>query len=216
MPKILVIHSPQGKVLRVFGADGGQTPKPALLANSGEVATFIDNPDGIFFDIRMRKMNGGKLENLPPRPTVDHEYDYTANAWADPRGMADLVTAKHKAIEAARDARLNEPAILYDGMLLDADAGSKQNLQDKVTAMASRIAKNKATPPQMLVWKDRENKIHAFPDVQTYKDWLDGFVIALEERGMAAWGWSWQMKDALHALKTVEEVRAFTVPPISP
>ncbi len=143
----------------------------------------------------------------PPQPTPEYEFNYETKTWG---GDVEALRAKRNLqIEAERDLRLVDPVINYNGMLLDADAQSKQNLQDKVTATASRIAQNTPTPPEMLVWKDHTNVIHAFADLATYKAWLDGFVIALENRGMAIWGWSWQRKNDLAALTTFEQVIAF-------
>lgn len=216
MPRVLVIHSSAGKILRTYNADGDQNPDPELLIQPNEFYSYVNSPDGIYFDVRMRKVNGGALQDLPARPSLDHEYDYTVDQWVDTRTIEQMRAIKHKAIENARDKRLNEASLWYAGINVDADPQAKQNLQDKVTAMASRIARGTPTPPQMLVWKDRDNVIHSFPDIQTYKDWLDGFVIALENRGMTAWAWSWQMKDALNALSTFEQIQNFVVPDIAP
>lgn len=150
-----------------------------------------------------------KPVSLPPKPAGNGEFDFdwTNKMWRS--NIARCRAIKHAAIEAERDRRLRDPEIVYDGKLLDADPQAKQNLQDKVTAVSSRLARNRFTPPQMLVWRDRENNMHAFPDLATYKAWLEGFVIALEERGMQAWAWSWQKKDQLRSLTTYQQVEDF-------
>ena len=116
---------------------------------------------------------------------------------------------KAKLIERERDLRLSAPIIEYDGMRLDADPLSKQNLQDKITAVNARASSGKPPSAAMLVWRDADNVMHSFASLNAYRAWLDGFVIALEERGMQAWGWSWAKKDQLAAMTTVEEVLAF-------
>lgn len=153
-----------------------------------------------------------ELVELPTRPSLFHEWDATSRAWVG--NVVRVRAYRHKQIEDARDKRLNEPVIEYNGMLLDAGPQAKQNLQDKVTATNSRIARGTPTPVQTLVWKDHENQIHAFSDLVAYRDWLEGFVIELENRGMQAWAWSWQLKDRLAALTTLDAVLAFdTTPP---
>jgi hypothetical protein len=147
--------------------------------------------------------------DMPIRPTEFHDWDWTVKEWI--ANIDKLREVRKSEIEAERDHRLIEPTIEYDGIVLDADPLSKQNLQDKITATTSRIARGEPTPPEMLVWKDNSNQYHTFSSLSEYKDWLEGFVIALENRGMAAWSWSWQMKDQLSQLTTFEEVLNFTV-----
>lgn len=182
-----------------------------LQVQQGEVA--FENVD----DAENKYLNPqGQLRPLPERPPYAYDFRRDLGQWQDSRGLEELRALKRVAIERARDAKLAMPTIVYDGKNLDADAGAKANLQDKITAVASRISTNRATPVQMLVWRDRDNKVWTFNTLQEYRNWLDGYVIALEERGMQAWAWSWQMKDALNAFTTIEQVDAFVVPDVAP
>lgn len=123
--------------------------------------------------------------------------------------LAKLKEAKSRDIEDVRDRRLVAPVLVYDGKNLDGDAQAKSNLSDKLWEVTSNIARGKSMPVESLVWKDHDNEIHAFPDMASYKDWLDGYVIAFGERNTAVWAWSWQKKAQLEAITTVDELLTF-------
>lgn len=173
----------------------------------------LAEPDVYIGSVNMLTQYHDTVENLPvdipQQPSPNHRFDFVQKEWIDPRTLEEVKALKHTAIEVERDRILCGQVIVYDGMNLDADKNAKQNLQDKITATNSRISRGTPTPPQMLVWKDHDNVIRPFPDLETYKHWLEGFAIALENRGMMAWAWSWQMKDYVDSLTTVDEVSAF-------
>lgn len=198
-PPIVPVHFAR------FDANGRYTMTGVVPSNS----ITLEEPDvhiGIVDPATQYHTADGPVD-MPPQPTPEYKFNYETKTWGG--DVEELRTKRHTQIEAERDARLVDPVINYNGTLVDADGQAEKNLQQKVTATASRIANNTPTPPQMLVWKDHTNVIHAFPDLVTYKEWLDGFVIAMENRGMAIWAWSWNRKDALNALTTFEQVVAF-------
>jgi hypothetical protein len=198
-----------GRVVQTYSLADGEPP--ADIDGTG----VIEPPESLLVDPtypRDWKVVDGVFVNspIPPQPS-EHEnfWNEDTQQWEDPRDIEDLRAAKAAEIDAERDRRLTVDEMEYDGMLLDANAGAKQNLQDKITAVTSRIEKGTPTPPQMLVWRDRTGVVHSWPTLQAYKDWLNGYVIALENRGMQAWGWSWAKKDALAALTTKQEIVDF-------
>lgn len=198
-PVVVAVHYAR------FDANGRYTMTGVVPSDSPTLA----EPDvhvGVVSQTTQYHTQDGPVD-MPAKPAPEYEFDFVTKTWAG--DVEKLRAVRHRQIETKRDERLVDPVLNYNGTLVDADAQAKQNLQDKVTATASRIANNTPTPPQMLVWKDHDNVIHPFADLPTYKAWLDGFVIALENRGMNVWAWSWQRKDALNALQTFEDVRLF-------
>jgi len=182
----------------------GVVPSDSVTLLEPDVVVGEVDPEMQYHDFA----SGGPVAK-PAKPVemAEMEFDHQQKTWVG--NVEKLKKRKHREIEAERDRRLTDPVIEYDGIRLNAGLLDKQNLQDKITATASRIARGTPTPPQMLVWKDYDNVIRTFPNLEAYKTWLEGFAIALEERGMQAWAWSWAKKDQLAALQTFEEVTAF-------
>jgi hypothetical protein len=140
----------------------------------------------------------------PPRPSWEHDWDEVSVAWV---GSLDRARArKHADIEAERNRRLTAPVLVYDGKNLDAREQDIRNLEQKLATVQSRIDQGIAAPVDTLVWRDHDDQLHSFADLATYKTWLDGFAIALDERNTAAWSWSWQKKAELAACTTFDQV----------
>lgn len=202
-----LVHDAEGQILKIGLAPDSMMLDVIAAETQGTVRSV---PEDVAFndDTHYVNIETQELVPKPPKPEGnDHDWDWPSKSWV--LNIDRIRQRKHREIEAERDRRLSDPIIEYDGIRLNAGPLDKQNLQDKITATASRIARGTPTPPQMLVWKDYDNVIHTFADLPTYKTWLEGFAIALEERGMQAWSWSWQKKDQLAALTTAEEVLAF-------
>lgn len=149
-------------------------------------------------------IEGGK----PDRPSEYHDWDPVARAWVG--NKARLVASKSLALELERDVRINAP-ITYDGKVIDGFKRSQENIASKLATITQREALGLPDMPgPLLVWRDAANVTHTFPDQATYKAWLSGLAIALEERGTMAYAWSWAKKAELQGLATFAEVEAFT------
>lgn len=151
-------------------------------------------------------LSGQTLLAIPEKPSPFHTWDKVAREWTPDLEAAK--TAKRKAIEAERDARIYAPVVVYDGKNLDADAVSLDRLAKKLTTTGIQL-ENGDTPDQMtLVWRDADNLTHYFVDLATYHEWLKGFALAVDARGMQAFAWSWAKKAELDGAETVEQVEA--------
>lgn len=197
------IYNDSGEIVKMLDTNSIET---AELNADGYSLMQVDadvSDDTHYFD------DDHQLVAMPPRPSAKHTFDYTTKSWRDPRTVDDLKAEKAIEIERERDARIVAPVVVYDGLNLDADARATENLTKKLTEVNSRISRGSGMPSPMLVWRDHDNVVHQFEDIAAYKDWLDGFAIALGERGTLAYAWSWQKKTALAALTTFDEVEAF-------
>ena len=147
---------------------------------------------------------------LAARPGYTSQWDVASKAWIDMRTTEELQTRHRAAIEVERDARILAPVIVYDGKNLDADAASLDRLTKKLATTRIQSERGISPPAETLVWRDADNVTHVFADLATYRTWLDGFALALDTRGMLAFGWSWAKKAALEALgDDLEALRAF-------
>lgn len=147
-----------------------------------------------------------EYEDKPDLSMLELAADNTVQLSLD-KSKAALVAR----IEQERDLRLVAPVLVYDGINLDADQLAKNNLADVLTRVNSTLTQGQELLPQELVWKDHDNFIRTFPDTLSYKNWLDGFVMALGQRNTAIWAWSWQKKAELAAANSIEELRAITL-----
>lgn len=214
MPKMLIVHDENGKIIRTQGGMHDIDTNAESYLYPGELYDVL-NLEGMpvptmnRYDRKARKLIG---IGLPPTPY--HDYDWKNFEWKGDETRLRL--GKRQQIEAALAAKVDEKVMMYDGKFLDADARSKEAVRNKTAAIASRIAQNAPTSVDQLYWKDHDNIIHKFSDMKTYKQWLDGFLIALDDRTEAARAWANDMKQQLNAASTFDELMKLEVPPIAP
>jgi hypothetical protein len=192
-----------GRVRQVCNSPDAESLQPILDATGFSA---LELPE----DMRVTGeawVDSGQLCHVPPAPSGSCDWDWTVKAWVP--NLAKAKADQHARIERERDRRIAAPVIVYDGKNLDARDEDIRNLEKKLAAVQSRIDTQTETPAQSLVWKDYDNQVHVFADLTTYKAWLDGFAIALDERAMTAWAWSWQKKAQLEAITDPAELDAF-------
>ena len=172
----------------------------------------LDEPNtyrGLVSDINSQyhDITNGVPVDMPPKPSAHHEFNYSSKQWA-PNLAHSKVRLKHR-IEAERDRRVFAP-IAYDEKVIDGFERSQRNLADKLATIRARREHGlPALPTQLRVWRDANNITHTFPSEEAYESWLVSLAVALEERGTAAYAWSWQKKAALDAITTVAELDEF-------
>lgn len=149
-----------------------------------------------------------ELVNIGLRPSPYHQSRIDSPGWEPDLNRA--VSARKIEIETER-IRRNFLPIIYDGKNLDADATAQKNLSDKLQGVRERIRLGIAMAPELLVWKDADNIVYSWPDLQGYHDWLSRYTIALEERGTRLYLAWWQHKTNIEALSTVEEILAYDI-----
>lgn len=199
------IFNAAGDMLRVGDCAPGDV---SLQAQPGEI---LFTGECTIHD-RLNVATGELIVNgKPPRPSPVHEWDNTAKVW-----VANLAKAREirgAEIEAARDAII-KGTILYDGKNIDCDTRSQDNVSYKLATIAQREALGLSPlPAELLVWRDADNITHSFANQTTYKNWLGGLAVAMDERGTLAYGWSWGQKAALAALTTYEDIMAYVITP---
>lgn len=145
----------------------------------------------------------------PIKPSAFHDWDLETEIW-----VPNLDRARQGfgiRLEEERQRR-NQLPIVYDGKRLGAkELPDQKNLNDKKSGVQERLRLGIGMDPDDIVWKDEDNIIHRWTDLQTYYDWLSGFVIALEDRGTKLYRAMWQHKENLKALTTVEAILAYDI-----
>lgn len=67
-----------------------------------------------------------------PRPSDDHEFDYTTKKWKDPRTLAQIKAVRWNKIKRSR-TEAEEAGFTWDGSTFDSDEVSQRRIGDAVT-----------------------------------------------------------------------------------
>lgn len=153
-------------------------------------------------------VSDGGLVDFPPAPSPHHTWDWHSHTWI---GSLDSArSALRSAVDAERDRRLNF-SINYDGKRLDADARARENLKSKLEELKSRDALGLPMSPALMVWRDADNTTHQWATQAEYRAWLEGFAIAMSERGTLIYGAAWAHKANIEALPDIDSIIAYSL-----
>lgn len=111
-------HDPNGRITAYtqYPPGQGQLAVELQAANEGPLAHYVDN---------------GAVVPFPPRPSLNHDFDYTTKQWFDPRPLTELQALKWGSVKAAREEALVAPLTTPFGVF-DADAASQKSITDAV------------------------------------------------------------------------------------
>jgi len=153
--------------------------------------------------------NGSDWVEFGPRPTDYHYLDASGPGWVG--NIEAARSARRTEVDSMRVAR-NQLPITYDGKVLDGDTTAQLNLANKITEMQSRLAIGATTPTALLVWRDAGNVTHTWTTAVAYLEWLQGFAVALSERGTMIYQAAWEHKRAIDEDRhTVADVLAYDI-----
>lgn len=144
----------------------------------------------------------------PLSPSPFHRWDFESRQF-----IPDVVqarSARKAAVDAERDRRLNL-SIIFDGKHLDADARARENLKSKLEELKSRDALGLPMSPALMVWRDADNTTHQWATQAEYRAWLEGFAIAMSERGTMIYGAAWAHKSNIDALESIDAIIAYDI-----
>ena len=163
-----------------------------------KIVTAFELPDTITFyakniittyKINARKLNGNNFIE----PVIISEIETITKAKSN---VKTQITSKVE--------ELKYIPIVYDGKNLDADVTAQTNISGKIAQIQNEIALS--VPSTDLVWKDADNVVHTWINVNAYLEWLQGLQIAIANRTTALYQTAWTGKSAVDALTTVQEV----------
>ena len=144
--------------------------------------------------------------NMPSYPCT---WSPESEQWVDARDLKELIAMKLREVEDERDRRISSP-IEYLGHLVDADARAQANITNKINEINARIQLGQLMPESLMMWLDANNQVVTFDSQEQMRDWLQGLVIAITQRGTEAYAWSWQVKDQLRSLESKDAIEAFS------
>lgn len=196
--KFTVYKRDTGQVL--FSGDG---QNPEVFENEEQAVALGVKRDAGWIDAV------GNHHALPERPSVFHEWDWSSKQWADARPIEMILAQKVVQVHQERDRRINAP-IEYLGRMVDANPRAQSNITNKINEINARVQTGQAMPENLMIWLDAENQTVRFDSQGQMRDWLQGLVIAITQRGTEAYAWSWQVKDQLRALESKDAIEAFS------
>ena len=147
--------------------------------------------------------------NMPSYPCT---WSPESEQWVDARDLKELIAVKLREVEDERDRRISSP-IEYLGHLVDADARAQANITNKINEINARIQLGQLMPESLMMWLDANNQVVTFDSQEQMRDWLQGLVIAITQRGTEAYAWSWQVKDQLRSLESKDAIVQLMLPP---
>lgn len=148
--------------------------------------------------------------NFPDKPFSWYKFNYSTKLWFDPRELDEAREQKSILIEAKRDEKISAP-IVFLGVLLDADFRAQSNITNKINEFRSRNELGQDVPLEQLVWRNANNINVSFDDGASMLAWLQNLLIAISERGTAAYAWSWAKKAEVLSATTLEEIDTVTL-----
>jgi hypothetical protein len=160
----------------------------------GEVTTFdlVDLSTG-------HLITGG---NRPP----EEPFGYTQVNGLWKFDVGGKKTLKKIDIINERERRIFEP-IVFQGRRYDTLMRSLNSMSQKLDELD--YLQEGQEYAGLLEWRDADNAYITFDNIAEMRAWLLGLRAAIARRRSEAYAWSWQRKDALEALSTVEQVTAF-------
>jgi hypothetical protein len=145
------------------------------------------------------------------RPDKNYRYDLATNSWYIPEELRQPFTDSKKAdIDSTRET-LSLQSIAYDNSALDADKTAQDNIKGKLEAITAREAINSSLPAELLVWRDADDNLHTFNTQAEYKAWLQGLVIAIDDRNTSLYISAWTKKAEVEALENIGDILTYDV-----
>ncbi len=200
--RIAVFDTTTGQILRTMEVPVGHA---SFNAGSGEdwLPCEAEADDTHYVDV-----GAFAFVQFPARPSPSHSWDWSVKAWV---GDVSDATLKMKRLVEQERIHRNLLPVLYDGKRLDGDGTAQKNLSDKLNGVKERLRLGVPMDPAIMVWKDADNIVHQWTDLQIYCDWLAGYVIALEERGTRLYAMAWYHKANLDSMTDMDSVEAYDI-----
>ena len=194
--KLTILSKPSGEIYSAMYGEYDDQPDSLVI-------DFDENIELLFNEYMVFE---GQLLHIGPRPSLFHYPDIATRGWVG----APILARDSRKVEIEQErARRNFLPILADGVRLDADATAQKNLSDKLQEVRESIRLGLVMPPSLMVWKDADNHIHVFTNIQAYHDWLSIFTIAISQRGTMLYAAAWQHKAAIATLEDIDAILGY-------
>jgi hypothetical protein len=198
MPHYIIFEKTTGIILQT-----GNAPIDAIesMSESNEVDYILDV--AVFDAAQYVDTTTNTIQSIPDAPNPCSDFDWVSKQWVSNLEKAKALVRKN--IEAKREAVLQEP-IVYGDKLLDADSRAVMNILNKYTELSARASIGQNPNQADLVWRDKNNTIHQWANLTLYRRFIEGFSIAIAQRGTNAYKRSWALKDTVDSLTEFDAV----------
>jgi len=190
------VYNPQtGQIIRVVGC-----PEQHLnlqIDHETEAALILTDDIGMKTHYVNVDASPHTFVAIPESPSEFHDWDPIDKAWvlSVERMRFDLLDQ----ISYLFIIKKHLP-ILHDSKTMDADQTAMDNIAGKLKEIEI-LGLN--YPTDMLLWRDANNDNHSWPDVESYKTFLEGLVVAISQRTTRLYLDSWQKKAEIDALDSL-------------
>lgn len=148
----------------------------------------------------------GSVSEFPARPSNYHNWNWTTLNWSLAESGIDKARERRKAeINKLREEKMSEP-ILFNGALFDADPASLQNMQ----GVMARIERGDGLTAGWIGWRTYDNSmVWANSSPEEVLSNLRSIASELENRKQSLLTTSWQHKEAIAMLTSLDQVLAY-------
>lgn len=136
------------------------------------------------------------LKQYPQKPSNYHVFDYQIEDWVTSIDGLDLAKSDKKQTVNDLRADLSKSPILYQGSRYDADQQAIQNISSVLLLGGDST----------ITWRDYDNINH----VMSIAD-LQGLANAIKDRNSVLYTRSWEIKEDIDALATIQEVDDYVI-----
>lgn len=178
-----IVYDNSGRIVSVVVGN-----LPTIEANAAGNLYLLTDEDASWHYI-----DNGVLVEMPPRPSLAHQFDYTTKQWA--ADIADLRAAKWRDFKQLREAVELSP-FMWNGMTFDGDRVSQSRLQG-----AMHLAN--MNPLFEVEWTLADNSV-----VLLDKDDMNAVAFALGQRVASVHTYARSLRQAIDAATTKSEIEA--------
>lgn len=172
---------------------GGSSYNPKSM-ETDQISILLDQ------DYRDGWLDNGMHHELPARPSLHHEFNYTTRQWEDPRTLADLKSARNAYINTSRLAA-NQSHFTHLGKQIAADPLSRSDID----AINGEVTNTGAFPAGWPgAWKCMDN---TWMTISTIDQWK-ALYTSMVNQGTTNFGHAQALKGQLEAATTAAEVEA--------
>jgi len=174
------------------------------LSLSGEISAANHSAGESFIlgyvDFESKRVVGGAVVDIPPKPDNNSEFNFTTSVWEDNRPISAIRATKNKEINESR-LKANRSSFTYQAKQIACDELSRSDID----GVNGEVAITSALPANFPGgWKCMDNTYVSIPDVSAWTD----FYLAMVAQGQANFLHAQNLKTQLAAATTKEQIEA--------
>lgn len=219
MKQYIIFNTVTGEVLSAPACSEDQIMHiPPQLKNAGmiefnEVDLDLDLKGYVNIDtLEFVYFNEEQMEGKRNAGLYESVWDYSTKSWIPNESAKVNLAKKSKEDESYSNLckHMNSPVSTISGYI-DADSVSVTNIIVKHQELVSYDDEQLDSPQPDLYWRTYENTLVRFETPRIFRSWLQEVITQISERRTAAYTRWWNIKNALSAASSIEEIAAIDV-----